>query len=164
MEIRPLQAGDSLEELTALIRAAYSQLAALGFRYWGTYQSVDDTRHRCASGTCLVAVSEGRFLGTVLLKDVFDEGDPPLYRERGTRVVSQFAILPELQGQGLGSRLLAEAERVAREDGASKVALDTAEGANHLIAFYEKRGYGLVGTVDWHDTNYVSVLMAKRLD
>ena len=163
MQIRPLHADDSFEELTALIRAAYAQLAALGFRYWGTYQSVEDTRHRCASGTCLVALAEGRIVGTVLLKEIFDEDDPALYLEPGTRVVSQFAILPELQGRGTGSKLLKEAERVARRAGASQVALDTAEGAAHLIAFYEKRGYRLAGTVDWHDTNYVSVLMAKTL-
>lgn len=155
--------GDSWEELTSLIRSAYSQLADQGFRYWGTWQSEADTRHRCSQGRCLVAVREGRLVGTVLLKTIFDDHDPPLYLRPEVVVISQFAIDPAFQGKGLGSRLLAEAERSALELGATEVALDTAEGASHLVEFYGKRGYRIVGRVDWDGTNYVSVLMSKAL-
>lgn len=163
VEIRVLRDTDSLAELTALIRAAYQQLADLGFRYWGTWQSEDDTRQRCSQGLCLVAEEEGRLVGTVLLKRVFDSGDPPLYHRPDVQVISQFAVHPSRQGGGIGSALLDAAERLAVETGATEVALDTAEGATHLIDLYERRGYSVVGSVDWGETNYVSVLMGKRL-
>lgn len=163
MEIRALNAADSFADLTALVRAAYQQLADLGFRYWGTWQSEDDTRRRCSQGLCLVAVDAGALVGTVLLKSVFDSSDPPLYHQPGTRVISQFAVLPSRQGERIGARLLDAAEHAARADGATTVALDTAEGATHLIELYRRRGYALAGSVDWNGTNYVSVLMSKAL-
>lgn len=55
-------------------------------------------------------------------------------------------------------------ERRAQELGAEIIALDTAEGAHGLIRMYEARGYEKVGTVDWRpDTNYLSVLLSRRL-
>lgn len=67
------------------------------------------------------------------------------------------------EGQGLGSRLLAFAEDCAARLGAAEVSVDTAEGAAHLIAFYEARGYREVGHAQWDHTNYRSVLLSKRL-
>ena len=152
-----------MAELTVLVRSAYSQLADMGFRYWGTWQSEEDTRERCAAGHCLVAEDGGRLVGTVTVKVSRDSGDPEWYLREGVWVVSQFAVRPSLQGTGLGSRLLAAAEAHAFSQGGAEAAIDTAEGATHLIGYYAKRGYRHVGTVDWEGTNYVSVLMSKRL-
>ena len=35
--------------------------------------------------------------------------------------------------------------------------------ATHLIRLYEKRGYRLVGNHHWGVTNYMSVVMSKKL-
>jgi GNAT superfamily N-acetyltransferase len=78
-------------------------------------------------------------------------------------VVSQFAVEPGFQGRGIGGRLLDHAEARARHLGAAQVALDTAEGAAHLIRLYAARGYRHVGTVRWDVTNYKSVVMSKGL-
>ena len=43
------------------------------------------------------------------------------------------------------------------------VTLDTAEGAEHLIRTYEKRGYRFIEYVQWEVTNYRSVVMSKKL-
>jgi GNAT superfamily N-acetyltransferase len=134
-----------MEELTSLVRSAYKQLSDMGFRYWGTWQSEDDTRQRCSEGRCLVAEEGGRLVGTVTVKQCHDRDDPEWYLRNGTWVVTQFAVDPSLQGTGLGSKLLTAAESHAYHSGGDEAAVDTAEGADHLIEFYAKRGYRHVG-------------------
>jgi RimJ/RimL family protein N-acetyltransferase len=163
LHIRPLKDADSITELTALVRAAYKQLGEMGFRYWGTWQSEDDTGDRCAEGHCLVAEQNGELIGTVTVRNSFDLSDPDWSREPSTWIVGQFAVRPDSQRSGIGSRLMTEAERHAFENGGTECAIDTAEGAAHLIDYYHDRGYRKVGMVDWDGTNYVSVVMSKRL-
>jgi RimJ/RimL family protein N-acetyltransferase/ribosomal protein S18 acetylase RimI-like enzyme len=150
-------------EMTALVRSAYQRLADMGLQFMGTWQSEDDTRERCVEGHCLVAEHEGRLVGTVTVRNPDCEEDPEWYRRKGVWVIGQFAVSPELQNGGLGSKLMLEAEGYAFSNGGTEVAIDTAESAAHLIDFYRKRGYRLVGTVDWDGTNYVSVIMSKRI-
>ncbi len=152
-----------MAEMTALVRSAYQRLADMGFKFMGTWQDEDDTRERCADGHCLVVENDGRIAGTVTVRDPVGEDEPEWYRREGVWSIGQFAVSPELQNAGLGSELMLEAEGHAFANGASEVAIDTAEGATHLIDFYRKRGYRHVGTVDWDGTNYVSVIMSKRL-
>lgn len=163
MEIRPLSTIDSLEELTHLIHAAYRQLADMGFKYWATYQSVDDTRQRIAKGMCYVATEDGALAGTIVLNPPGTTIEHPWYDKPGVAVFHQFAVHPEAQGQGLGSRLMDHIEQQARTLGATELACDTAEGAVHLIAMYEKRGFRIVAKADWDITNYESVILSKAL-
>ena len=55
--------------------------------------------------------------------------------------IGMFAIRPELQGAGLGSALLGEAERVARERGARTAEMTVLEQRPELLAWYGRRGY-----------------------
>ncbi len=162
--IRPIEPRDSFAELTQVVRSAYQQLADMGFRYWGTYQNEDDTRERCGSGHCLVAELDGKLVGTITCKSE-DIGDntPDWYRRPEVWIVTQFAVLPEFKSRGIGHMLMNAAESHVLAQGGREVALDTAEGAKHLIRMYRRRGYRMVGKVDWGATNYVSVLMSKRL-
>jgi hypothetical protein len=43
------------------------------------------------------------------------------------------------------------------------LALDTAEHAKELIALYKSKGFQFVEYLKWPDTNYRSVVLAKRL-
>ena len=57
-----------------------------------------------------------------------------------------FAVRPGLQGGGLGTHLLAECERIAREDWALPVMRMTViDVRDELIAFYQRRGYRRTG-------------------
>ncbi|WP_430388378.1 GNAT family N-acetyltransferase [Dyella sp. 20L07] len=57
-----------------------------------------------------------------------------------------FAVSPELQMAGLGRTLLAEAERIARDEWRVGVMRMTViEQRAELIAWYERRGYQLTG-------------------
>jgi len=57
-----------------------------------------------------------------------------------------FAVAPAAQGRGLGSKLLAEAERRLADGGASTVELTVIEQRPELVAFYERRGYARTGS------------------
>jgi ribosomal protein S18 acetylase RimI-like enzyme len=57
-----------------------------------------------------------------------------------------FAVSPLFQGAGIGNRLLAEAERIARDDWASTtMQMSVISLRRDLIAWYERRGYAATG-------------------
>ena len=164
MHIRILKDSDSLEDLTDLIHLAYQQLALLGFNYWATHQSVEDTQERIAKGECYVATQGASVIGTIVLNPPGTTVEHPWYDKPEVAVFHQFAVHPEVQGQKVGSKLMDHIEQCAKELGALELACDTAEGATHLITMYEKRGFRIVGKADWDITNYESVILSKTLE
>lgn len=56
-----------------------------------------------------------------------------------------FAVLPGLQAGGIGSALLAHAERLARERGHDHVEMHVLRQRHELLAFYARRGYAPTG-------------------
>jgi ribosomal protein S18 acetylase RimI-like enzyme len=66
--------------------------------------------------------------------------------EDGAGYFGMFSVQPTLQGAGIGKRLLAEAERIAREEWRLPVMRMTViDIRDELIAFYERRGYQRTG-------------------
>jgi GNAT superfamily N-acetyltransferase len=161
--IRPILAGDSLVELTDLLHRAYAPLATMGLRYMATHQSVDVTRKRVEQGQCFVALVGGTIRGTIVFKDAIQTRGCPWYDRADVASIGQFAVEPGLQGNGLGRRLMVLAEERALASGARELALDTAEPATHLVAWYTRLGYRHIEYADWGHTNYRSVIMSKAL-
>lgn len=85
------------------------------------------------------------------------------YQRSDVATCGQFAVEPEYQGKGIGSRLMQLAEERAVEVGATELALDTAEMAHALIEFYAKRGFRFIEHVRWDTVNYRSVVLSKVL-
>lgn len=57
-----------------------------------------------------------------------------------------FAVRPTLQGDGIGKRLLAECERIARDEWRlPAMRMTVIDVRDTLIAFYERRGYRRTG-------------------
>jgi ribosomal protein S18 acetylase RimI-like enzyme len=57
-----------------------------------------------------------------------------------------FSVKPDLQGGGVGKRLLAEAERIARDEwNLPAMRMTVIDIRDELIAFYERRGYRRTG-------------------
>ena len=153
-----------MESLTALIHRAYAVHAARGLRYWGTHQSVADTRKRCADGETWLAEVDGEIVATVTLLPPEKTRGSPHYDRPDVAKFGQFCVAPEHQGRGVGALLLDHVEARARALQARELALDTAEGATGLIAWYTRRGYAFVEHVDWRpDVNYRSVLLSRPL-
>ena len=165
-----------MAELTELLHRAYAPLAEMGFQFFASHQDEEVTASRCAIGDSYVAEQDGRLVGCITLRRPgvaaaavrqYASGDSPwpeLYLRDDVAVFGQFAVDPPLQGGGLGSKLLNQVEARARELGAAEIACDTAEGAKHLIDFYEKKGYRSTDKLQWSGVNYRSVILSKSLD
>lgn len=161
--IRPLKEGDSLEELTGLLRRGYKRLADMGLRYLATHQDVATTRRRISYGDCFVAVYHGKIVGTVTYFAPGVNGGSPCLKRDGVAEFGQFTVDPDCQGNGIGARMVEFMETYARNLGCIELCLDTAETAEHLIRWYEKLGYRFIEYVRWDVTNYRSVVMSKTL-
>ena len=87
------------------------------------------------AGGLLTARQDGEILGCCQLE-----------RRSDHAYFGMFAVDPTLQAQGLGKQLLAEAERVAREDwGLDEMRLTVITARTDLIAWYRRRGFRPTG-------------------
>ena len=68
--------------------------------------------------------------------------------ERDEYYISHIAVLPEYQGQGIGTQLLAHTENKARERGFRRIALVVGVDNERAMAFYKRRGYKMVERID----------------
>lgn len=67
-------------------------------------------------------------------------------QQRGTGYFGMFSVAPGLQGSGVGKLVLAEAERIARDQfGCDRMRMTVIDLRDELIAFYERRGYTRTG-------------------
>jgi GNAT superfamily N-acetyltransferase len=161
--IRPLRDSDSLVSLTDLLHRAYAPLASLGLNYTGVDQTVEETAMRISRGKCAVAEIDGKVVGTITVIGARPDRGTPWYREPYVASAHQFAVEPTLQGRGIGSALMSSAESWAPDHGYSQLAVDTAESAHHLIAYYAKRGYRFVEFAQWPGKRYRSIVYSKEL-
>lgn len=69
----------------------------------------------------------------------------PQSREQGGLEIERIYFLRTAAGQGLGTRLIDYAERIARQQKRSYVWLHVMDSSLASIAFYEKRGFNQVG-------------------
>ena len=161
IEIRLLQSSDSLAELTAVLHSAYAQLQRLGFNYTAVDQSEQTTRERIEGGECYVALAAGRIVGTILFHR--HPRGCAWYEQPHVAAVHQFGVTPGAQRGGIGSKLMQLCEARAAETGATEIALDTAEGAAHLVSWYERLGYRPVAIEQWEGKTYRSLILSKHL-
>jgi GNAT superfamily N-acetyltransferase len=64
----------------------------------------------------------------------------------GHAYFGMFAVRPALQGDGLGKKILTEAERLARDEWhAGEMHMTVLSAREELIAFYVRRGYARTG-------------------
>ncbi|SRR5579885_110203 len=87
----------------------------------------------------LLAERGGELLACCLLEKQNHDGVTSGY-------FGMFSVRPNLQGAGIGRALLAEAERVAREEWhAKQMRMSVIDVRDALIAWYERRGYRRTG-------------------
>jgi ribosomal protein S18 acetylase RimI-like enzyme len=89
------------------------------------------------SSAVLVAEAGGQLVGCCQLEQ---------QRPQHQAYFGMFAVRPGGQGQGWGGQILAEAERLARDEwSASTMVLSVLAQRPDLIAWYERRGYRRTG-------------------
>ena len=155
-EIRPVRDAD-ISTITKLVHLAYQKLADMGLNYTASYQDNLVTRNRIDDGRAWVLTEDHEILGTVLLTE------RNLSTNRPTLYISQLAVHPALQGTGLGGRLMDFCEQIAVAENYQGIQLDTAKPAKHLVSWYEKLGYVIVGSTKWTEKTYESWILEKAL-
>jgi ribosomal protein S18 acetylase RimI-like enzyme len=110
----------------------------------------------------LVAEADGTVLGYVRVQPV-----TPLRENAHVSGIAGFAVVPDARGRGVGSALLAAAERHARDGGARKLSLRVLSTNDAALRLYERCGFRREGTLRDEfliEGRYVDdVLMAKHL-
>lgn len=119
----------------------------------GVYPNNDTAWEGTKAGACYLLRVGRSLAGTVIL----NTEQPEAYKtvnwqfpapENGALVVHTLAVSPQFSGLGLGSRLLALAERVAKEQLLLAIRLDAYEHNLPAIALYQKNGYRKAGLCD----------------
>ncbi len=129
--------------IVALVESAYR--GESGQRGWTTETHLLDGQRTDADN---VAELIGRTGSLLLLAERGGELVACCHIEQqgDTGYFGMFAVSPELQTAGLGRTLLAEAERMARDEWhALAMRMTVIEQRAELIAWYERRGYRLTG-------------------
>ena len=75
--------------------------------------------------------------------------------------VSKLWVSESVRGQGVGSKLMVAAERLARTRGCTDVSLDTFEF--QARPFYERLGYKIFGTLEGFPPGYRQFYLTKHL-
>lgn len=162
--IRPINQSDNLDELTSLLHKSYKKLADLGFRFHASHQDTNTTKQRVDNAECYVATLNNKLIGTISYRAPTTKLNHEYYDQPFIASYGQFAVDPEYQKIGLGSKLIDLVEQCAIRDNAKEISIDTAEGAIELIEYYKKRKYSFVKYIQWDVTNYRSVILSKKLN
>ena len=161
--VRPFHNSDSLSVITELLHRAYAPLGAAGLNYTAVDQSMEVTKQRIARGICAVASCNSAVVGTIVVEGIKADGGTPWYCQPHVATAHQFAVEPSMQGMGVGSAIMSWAETWARAHGFRELAVDTAEPAQQLVAFYSRRGYRFVEFAQWSGKRYRTVILSKSL-
>jgi GNAT superfamily N-acetyltransferase len=164
MDLRLRKAGpDELEELHEILRKCGQDMKVrLGLGHWDPPHPLDLMRkaaeerdvYAVLNGDQLVATftvgtQEPAYYRTI--PGVWESWDassePALYGNR-------LAVLPELQGQGIGTWCMKEIERLALAEGFGAVRLDAYDKHLKLLEWYKRLGYNWRGAFTFHTKLY----------
>ncbi len=142
VEIRRLRPGEERQagDVTALAYRNQAEPASSNPDY---LDRVADVAARAQHAMILVAVEEGRLLGTVTveLTGRIPGGHPRPPLEPDRAHVRMLGVHPDVQGRGIGRRLMEGAAEEARRAGKRRVTLETTETMRAAQHLYESMGY-----------------------
>ena len=136
-------ADGDIDAIVALVESAYR--GDVSRKGWTTEADLLDGRR---TGTDDVAACLRRVRSRILMAE--REGMllacAHVAEEDGAGYFGMFSVTPDRQGGGIGKHVLAEAERIVRDEWALPVMRMTViDVRDELIAFYERRGYRRTG-------------------
>lgn len=142
LHFRAATAAD-IDDVVALVESAYRGEGSK--QGWTTEADLLDGRRTDATDVGgLVARDDARVL--LAETDGVIVACAQLEREGDAAYFGMFSVRPPLQGAGLGRAMLAEAERIARDEwGCGTMRMNVISVRDELIAWYERRGYTRTG-------------------
>lgn len=134
-----------IDAVVALVESAYRGDASRAG--WTTEADLLDGRR---TGADDIAACLGRANSVILLAERGGDAGPVACAhvavEDGAGYFGMFSVVPTLQGGGVGKQVLAEAERIVRDEfGLPLMRMTVIDVRDELIAFYERRGYRRTG-------------------
>lgn len=150
MEIVKGQVTD-IEEVLSVFKVANKHLQEQGIHQWDDqYPSrgllVADAEKECLFGI----VEDGCWIAAMVIDDVQEEPWKNVdweYTKGRILCIHRLVVNPEVQGKGLGKKLLQFAEEYAGTHGYASIRLDAYNGNPSALAFYERLGYVNSGSV-----------------
>lgn len=141
-----------------ILNTAYAERwGKRGLHVKAATQNEARTRAQIERGDVYVLLHNGDVAGTVRVeRKRLHDGEVIAY-------VTHLARRAESVGLHFGQRLMAEAEEVARDFGASRMTLDTAEELDDLVGFYRELGYESTGRFMHTQTDFWSLWFEKIL-
>lgn len=169
IRLRPATA-DDVPALLALMDMVLEWLVARGRpAQWGTtpFSRLPGFPDRLvgwiASGVVTVAERDGHLVGAMAAASMVPPRVPPGLVPDGSMFVHTVLSDRGPAGRGVGTALLAEAERLARAQGAPALGLDHWAGSPELAQLYDRYGYVQVGEyVDDRNGTPVSIVVRVR--
>jgi ribosomal protein S18 acetylase RimI-like enzyme len=131
--------------IAALINSAYrGETSRQG---WTTEADLlSGSRTEIDEVLCLIAADNSMLLLCLDVEVLL--GSVTLERHGAAAHLGMFAVHPQRQGQGIGKQLLAFAEHAAVQAwGVNSMVMSVITLRQELIAFYQRRGYRLTGTL-----------------
>lgn len=153
-------AGDKeFEKLNLLLEKSFQRAMKKNNFTFTQYENFEESLNQIleAGGTVLVAQVLGKYVGTISITA------PKLSSksEKMTANIKHLGILPTCQGLGVATKLLAEAEKIAKESGAEVIYLGTPQGNVPAIKFYEKNGFEQIRVFESGD--HMAVRLEKKI-
>jgi ribosomal protein S18 acetylase RimI-like enzyme len=130
---------DEAGRVTAL---AYREFAHPGDRDWDEYLAfIADVERRAGRTTVLVAVEDGRIVGSVTLEldGRTEPDDPPLGPEQAH--VRMLGVHPDARGRGVARTLMEASAELARAAGKRRLTLHTTQRMTAAQRMYESMGF-----------------------
>ena len=145
MEIREAVA-EEYAEAGRVTADAYREFIHPGDEDWERYlRRIADVADRAERTTILVAVEDGRVLGSLTLeldgrvRDEDDEEHRPL--QPGEAHIRMLGVDPAARARGVARALMAASEARARDAGKTFITLHTTQRMRAARAMYERLGY-----------------------
>ncbi|RTE10236.1 GNAT family N-acetyltransferase [Paenibacillus whitsoniae] len=157
-EIYRLAEPSDAERLVDVIYDAYITIRELELQWPAAHADLALVEENIVKNACYVLEKEGQIVATLTLS-----------KETTNRWNSEypflkwFAVHPDAQGSGFGTKLLTWVEEVVIRDevGASAVTLATAEKHPWLLNMYERKGYERIDAIDRGNGDGTMYLLRK---
>ena len=140
-------------EILLLFQRAVEHLNASGIAQWdAVYPHASNVEEDIQKGQLYLMRADGRIAGVITLNQSFD---PEYQKAKWTYQGNDFAVIhrlcvsPDVQGRGVGTRIMRMAEAMLAENGIQSVRLDCFSQNSHSQRLYEKLGYRTVGEAVW---------------
>lgn len=151
LDIVKAQPADLLEvlRLNGVVQDLHAQLNPDIFRSDWLPLELEDcwrTRLKDQNSTVSIARLDGKAVGYIWF-EVQVRGQDALHLSRGRIYVHRLAVEENVRGEGIGAKLLEQAELEAKRRGISKVILDAWASNSRAQAFFSSRGYDPVNIV-----------------